>query len=112
MHKDKLVKYVRDSVGGKKRGNPIGVIVGLPEGRVGVSFCSTKDKFNKELGIVIAKGRAMEIANTKVPNREILVYNEDELFSVPLSSVFGPILLDFFAKLRKYYKISAVRCAQ
>jgi len=60
-----LVKYTRD-----KNGHRNGVVVAVDHGVVGWSKCNKKDKFNKELGLRIAEGRAM-VGSTVGPPREI-----------------------------------------
>jgi len=48
-----LVKYVRDS---KRR--PVGIVVATGKYKVGWSLCNGKDKWNKEVGLSLAAGRA------------------------------------------------------
>ena len=48
-----LVNYVRDS----KR-QPVGVGVAIGKYKVGWSLCDRKDKWNKEIGVALAAGRA------------------------------------------------------
>ena len=48
-----LVKYVKN-----KKGEKIGVLVAVAKNRVGWAACNKLDKFNKELGLSIAMGRA------------------------------------------------------
>jgi hypothetical protein len=49
-----LIKYI------KKDKTPIGVIVAVDKNKIGLSLCNKKDKWNKKLGIQIAKGRAFK----------------------------------------------------
>lgn len=97
-----IVEYVRD----KKR-RPYGVLYAYPEGsevRIGFSKCNTKkDKFNKELGIEIAKERAKKrnITDSKYfksnncPTENI---PKDVLKSLPI----------FIKRCKKYYKDKVV----
>lgn len=48
-----LRKYLRD-----ENGHPRGVIVATGRGQVGWSAVHPRDRFNKELGLRIARGRA------------------------------------------------------
>jgi hypothetical protein len=48
-----LVSYLRH-----KNGERFGVVVAIDRGRLGWSLCCPKDRFNKELGLKIAIGRA------------------------------------------------------
>lgn len=43
----------------------------MSDGRVGYSWCSMKDKWNKDLGINIAWGRAMEMEKIQKDLNEI-----------------------------------------
>jgi len=53
MGKELLIRYIRDD---NKR--PYGVVVGLPNGNVGLSLCNKVDKWNKDYGKELAIGRA------------------------------------------------------
>lgn len=48
-----LRKYLRD-----KNGQPRGVLVAIGAGQIGWSVAHPSDKFDKELGVRIARGRA------------------------------------------------------
>ena len=50
-----IYEYVRD-----RNGHPLGVVVALGKKDVGWSLCNKKDKFDKEFGLMIAKGRAIK----------------------------------------------------
>lgn len=59
-----LLEYVRD-----KQGHPIGVVVATGANRIGWSKVNGKlDKFDKNLGIKIAKGRAASGTVTRTPS--------------------------------------------
>lgn len=69
-----LIKYIRNYYGEK-----IGAIVSPMRGRVGVSMCNPKDRFDKELAVSLAAGRAItsERGSFYVPmrrDRDDLVY--------------------------------------
>jgi hypothetical protein len=72
-----ICKYVRDS-----KGNRCGVVVAIGPGCVGWSLCHTdKDKFSREIGKIIAAGRAkcgtkVAIPNTEAGSKIPQLYNE------------------------------------
>ena len=57
-----LINYIReksveDEIYGYK-GVPKGVLVALDKNHIGYSLCNPKDRWNKKLGLLIAKNRA------------------------------------------------------
>ena len=58
-----LVKYTKTPDHQK-----IGVIVAMSSNKVGWSRCQPEDKFNKQLGLKIAIGRALRGSKKKVPD--------------------------------------------
>jgi len=67
-----LVSYVRN----KKR-EKIGVVVAIYRDQVGWSLCRTKlDRFDKDLGLRIAYGRAITGSATKPPTTVMKTYND------------------------------------
>lgn len=83
--KNSIVKYIR------KNKTPIGVMVAIKtiDGfRFGYSLCNRKDKFNKEMALKIAFGRAESHENYEsIPH--IIAKNYDE----------------FIDRCNRYYKI-------
>lgn len=61
-----IYEYVRD-----RNGHPLGVVCALGKKDIGWSLCNRRmgDKFNKELGLKIAQGRAITsyVKDKKVP---------------------------------------------
>lgn len=53
FNKEKLVEYIRDD-----NGRPFGAVVAIDRDKVGISICHPKDKWNRELAVKIAEGRA------------------------------------------------------
>ena len=56
-----LLEYIRN-----RKGEKIGVVVALNKWSVGYSLCKKGDRFDKQLGLEIAVGRA-EYSTTLVP---------------------------------------------
>lgn len=69
MSRDKVIRYIRDC---ERR--PYGVIVALDREHIGMSLCNKKEKWDKELGLEIAAGRAG--LGKKIPLR---LYRNDTL---------------------------------
>jgi hypothetical protein len=87
-----IIQYVRD-----KERNPIGTVVALSPKSIGASLCSPKDKWNRKIGIEIAKGRAKQYHLEEL---------EDFLAKVPESKKLSlKATLDVvIERARKYYK--------
>lgn len=58
-----LITYIRKNKTEKSKGVPIGCVVALDKNHIGWSLCNPKDKWNKKLGLEIAKGRASNNKN-------------------------------------------------
>ena len=58
-----LTRYVRNDQNQK-----IGVVVALEKGKIGWSRCQEPDKFDKELGLLIAIGRAKKGSRKRIPD--------------------------------------------
>ena len=69
MEGRKVIRYIRDC-----QRRPYGVIVALDKEHIGMSLCNKKDKWDRELGLEIAAGRAG--LNKKIPLR---LYRDDTL---------------------------------
>lgn len=87
--KNILVSYLRDN-----KSNPRGVLVALKrqDGTIGInySFCRKSDRFQKEIGLKIAMGRA--------------IVNNDNSFQYCPHEVFKRIS-EFVKRSSKYYKV-------
>jgi hypothetical protein len=85
--KNSIVKYIR------KNKTPIGVMVAIKTAdgfRFGYSLCNRKDKFNKEMALKIAFGRAESHENYEVVPH-VIAKNHDE----------------FIDRCNRYYKIKS-----
>ena len=78
-----LVEYVRNN-----KNQPIGVVVAVGKDQVGWSEKHSKDKWNKELGIKIAYGRAI-VGSQKGPLKQ---------------KVFLPYLKKMYDRANRYFK--------
>lgn len=58
-----LIEYVRN-----KNRHPIGVVVAVGKNKIGWSKCNKQDKWDRNLGIQIAKNRAEKGYRTSVPH--------------------------------------------
>jgi len=58
-----LRRYLRDN-----RNQVIGIIVATARNEVGGAFVHKGDRFNKELGLEIARGRAMRGSKATIPH--------------------------------------------
>ena len=62
-----MIKYIRKS---KTNRNKKGVLIAflyMDEMRIGWSLCNKRDKFNKELGLHIARNRAKRTVHINIP---------------------------------------------
>lgn len=82
-----LIQYVRN-----KHGHPIGILYCAGEYNkeivVGWSLCSKRDKFNKQLGLTIAKNRIVCYREMRIPD-----------------SILGP-LKSFVKRAEKYFNVT------
>jgi hypothetical protein len=86
-----LISYVRND-----KGQPIGVVASPGKYLVGVSICNPKDKFDRQLGLEIACGRAMRVENIypkTLPNRNDLSLD-----------MLDDMVDTMYRRSRKYYK--------
>lgn len=91
-----LVEHVRDEFH-----NPVATVVAIGPGRLGVSVCNPKDRFNKRMGVKIAAGRAAINVGIDLPNnRYVLVFDTYE----PLSDVVESAINRMHTRSLKYYK--------
>ena len=104
-----LVKYLRqfpriDKDGTYHKGEPIGVIVALLDGKIGWSVCCPKDRFKKELGRSLAVGRPMTGEVSHIPNRTVRIeFDEDKGFKkVVLADELQERLFDVQRQLNNY----------
>lgn len=61
-----LIHYIRKDKTEKSKGKPIGIVIALDEDTFGWSLCNPKDKWNKKLGLEIAKSRAEKLNKNKL----------------------------------------------
>lgn len=94
-----LVKYLKD---GDKL---IGAVVGLPDGKIGVSICNETDTFNKQRAVGLAGQRARYDVDTKVPHRWIKHSKASYLF---LPEVVTSEVAIMAERLKRYYKLQSV----
>jgi hypothetical protein len=100
-----LVKHLRD-------GNnvPFATIVATSRDQIGVSICSTKDRFCRKMGTKVAAGRAaIDIGYLEhdIPNRNILVEDESVDGSVDYLSMEEIIDIEYLVmcdRARRYFK--------
>ena len=100
-----LVKYIRD---GKR---PIGCVVALSATQVGFSLCSPKDKFNKEIAVHLAVGRAVNpdmSPHFAVPNRLVTVETPVSTFRSPLYQVVEAEISNMEHRAQRYFKSPAL----
>jgi hypothetical protein len=92
----RLVKYLKD---GDKL---IGAVVGLPDGKIGVSICNETDTFNKQRAVGLAEQRARYGVDTNVPHRWIKHSKASYLF---LPEVVTSEIAIMAQRLQRYYRI-------
>lgn len=92
-----LIKHLRDDFR-----RPFGTIVAVGPKAIGVSICSTKDHFDKRLGIQVAEGRARlrPFDISFVPDQAV-VYN---CVMVSLKEIVGIELVRMVERAKKYFK--------
>lgn len=66
-----LVQYVRNA-----RNHPIGVVVSTGPNTIGWSLLNKKDHWDREKGIFIARNRAENGFNSKIPHAVIPVFDK------------------------------------
>lgn len=107
-----LIKHLR---GYDCRGNsvPFATIVAVSPEKIGVAICSSKDAFNKKMGIRIAKGRAEAVGKPKPPKED---KDDDEEGKIPrgtimtkdricsIESLIRDEVESMKARARKYFK--------
>jgi len=54
-----IIRYIRENKTDKSKGNPIGIIIALDKDHIGWSLKNKKDKWNKDIGMKIARNRAL-----------------------------------------------------
>lgn len=82
-----VIQYIRD-----KNNNPRGVLVAVKHEngfRIGYSLCNKKDRFNKNMALKIALGRANAMSDGPIPH--------------PVDRM----LEEFTNRCKRYYKVSA-----
>ena len=89
-----LVKYLRDGQ------TPIGAIACPSKGKVGVSICNRKDRFNRELARNLAIGRAVSGDAYPIPRRRVLVNGR----KVYLGDLIATEFVAMQARAEKYFK--------
>ncbi len=94
-----LVKYLRD---GK---TPIGAIACPSKGKVGISICNPKDRFNRELARNLAIGRAISGEASPLPRRRVLVNGR----KVYLGDLITTEFVAMQARAEKYFNGPARR---
>lgn len=102
-----LVKYVREG------SRMVGCVVAIGAGQVGWSICHpSKNKFNKDLAVEIASGRAEKGSSTELPKyRSIWVWEKDyntgesvDLSKVQLSAVLNNEITRMIDRSYKFFK--------
>lgn len=94
-----LTKYIRD---GRRM---IGCIVALSANQVGFSLCSPKDKFDKEIALNLAIGRAITgVPVFNVPTRLVEVETPVSTFRAPLNQVVEAELCQMENRAQRYFK--------
>ena len=66
-----IYEYVKD-----KHGHRRGVVYAVGKGEVGWSLCNHLDRFNRDLGIKIAQGRAINGFKDEIPNEVRYTYEK------------------------------------
>ena len=101
-----LVKYVREG------SRMVGCVVAIGAGQVGWSVCNPSDRFNKDLAVKIASGRAEKGSSTELPEyRNIWVWEKDyntgesvDSSKVQLSAVLNNEITRMIDRSYKFFK--------
>ena len=83
-----IVKYVRD-----EEGTPFGVVVAVDKESIGFSICHPKDKWNRGIGKLIARNRALKHFSERKTTVSDKTYK-----------LLTPVLTDVKRRAEKYFK--------
>lgn len=96
-----LVKHVRcyDANGNLA---PFATVVATGAGKVGIAICHDGEKFNKQLGVDLAAGRAVTGTETKVPNGTVMTRE----LVIPINMLLDAEKRTMLARSVRYFKSS------
>lgn len=106
-----LVKYLRD---GKR---PIGCIVAISRDQIGLTVCSPKDKFDREIAKNLAAGRAFTSTPIFTDNLPARLINNpyatcpDEQIRIPLNQYVESEICLMEDRAKRYFQVSFAELA-